>query len=348
MGQTYNNNKGRFISRLAAGFTYESVTGERGKGTSQEGSLADTIEFFGQDQVIDVRRNYRWSMSSLTPEDLNEVPYIRLQEFKCTTTSIKKQFDLYSALIPESLGDAVNNKTLNVVDHSLLSPYENIWPHDEPSGLSYIFPYFNKVGFELASEPWSALDSIGDSIKNITGGIGDLFKGGKKVADAVQKGIDLVQAGTNTALNMKYPAVGVTDRPKIFMAHNDRNINISITLYNTYSTDDWADNRDLCYTLMSQNLFNKRDLITGVPPVFYSILIPGQYFCWAASMTNIKVEHLGNQRLIYGDDTSASGYIIPDAYQIDLTLTELVKPSKNQFEAITNGDGYKQVTVTKK
>jgi hypothetical protein len=339
--------------RLQAAFVNETKTGATNKGPGeQNGSLAQTISPVGKFQEIDVVKDYRWTLSKLPPEELKEVPYISLQEFKCSETSIRKQINFYANLGLDSIASVAGvdrNKAIEqlnkVVDfqegkfESVLDPYKDIWPQDNPTGFKYKFPYFNKVGLELTSEPWAALDSIGEAVKGITGGIGDILS--KKMGQGLQQAFDLASAGRNLALQAQYPSVGVTDRPKVFMAHNDRTINISFVLYNTLSQLEWVDNLDLIQLLMSQNLFNKRDYTTGVPPVFYTVYIPGQYFCYAACLTNFKVEHLGNQRLLnYGGE-----YIIPDAYQVDITLTELVKPSKNQFQAITTGEALSHVSV---
>ena len=328
--------------RLQASFAVETVTGSRGPlEAKQEGSLARTLvpnKLSGKSQGnIDLVKDYRWTLSNLPDEDLKEVPYIKLKEFRSTQASITKQIKFYSSLFGDSTKSIISapQSTGNV-----LAPYEGIWPHENETGFTYKFPYFNKIGMELASEPWAGLDSIGEAINKGTDAVGSLF--GADMGKALKNFTAVVENGGKAALMSQYPAVGVTDRPKIFMAHNDRNINISFVLYNTISTQEWLDNSDFIRIFMSQNLFNKKDYITGVPPVFYSVYIPGQYFCWAASVTNFKVEHLGNQRLIdYNGEI-----IVPDAYQVDITLTELVKPSKNQFEALANGDAINHVTVT--
>lgn len=92
---------------------------------------------------------------------------------------------------------------------------------------------------------------------------------------------------------------------------------------------------------MNQNLFNKQDQVTGLPPVFYDIYIPGQYFCYAACLTDLKVKNLGNQRLL-------NEIIIPDAFEFNLTFGELVKPSKNQFQAVINGQAQGNIETSLK
>ena len=156
--------------------------------------------------------------------------------------------------------------------------------------------------------------------------------------------ISSVFEGTATAANIaaaaQYPVVGAFDRPRIFTSHSERTITISFPLFNTVEEGDWVKNRELIYLLMEQNLYNKRDYTTGLPPVFYDVYIPGQYYCFASCITQINVENLGNTRLLYNE------FIVPDAYQVTLTLSEMTMPSKNQFAAIFNGEARNQVKTS--
>ena len=287
--------------KLGAVFANESATGSNSKGKEREGSLAatltpSTLDFGGKIKLIDVVKDYTWTLSQLTPDDIEEVPYIQLQEFKVVDGSIKRQFQFYAnSYLPDAASDAVPIflKRPSDSNTSVLDAYKDIWPTDDPTGFSYKFPYFNKVGYELGTEQWQDIQPIGDSVKQLAGGFGETA--GKLVGNV----IDLAANVSNGIMNYQYPAVGVTDRPRTFVGHNDRTITISFTLYNTLRDVDWKDNRDLVYMLMSQNLFNKRDSTTGVPPVFYSVHIPGQYFCYAACATNYKVEYLGASGTIY-------------------------------------------------
>jgi hypothetical protein len=297
-----------------------------------EGALARELKPKGTSGQINVVGDYPWTLSNTRRPD---IPWIRLIEYKCNEGTIKKQLDFYSKLIPDKIG-------INAGTKETLSVYDEIFPKDHPTDFSYWFPYFNKVGFELNSPNWTQLDSIGESLKGIAGGASTIasslgFKGASTLIEGATKLVGVASSVADAALMWNYPSVGVQDRPRIFAGHSERQTTISFPLYNTIRQDDWIKNRSLIYTLMSQNLFNKRDYITGIPPVFYDIYVPGQYYCFAASMTNIQVENLGNTRLVDGD------FIVPDAYQVTLTLTEMTMPSKNQFEAITSGAARKFV-----
>lgn len=332
-GPGYIIKSGTPLGRLAT-FTDERASDSAQSG--REGTLASTlVPGTLPDGLINVAANkdFKWTLSRVN----DEVPYIRLNEYKCVDSSIKRQYAFYTQLTKSTIANARGSVLSDM--REVLDAYRDIWPKDKPTKFVYKFPYFSKTNMELSTEPWAALDSVGESIKKVVGGLGKAV-GLENVTSALNKGLEGLEAATDFAQMVRYPAVGVTDRPKIFMAHNDRSITISFTLLNTINQGDWKNHRDLIYLLMSQNLFNKRDFTTGVPPVFYDIHIPGQYYCYAACMTNIKVENLGNQRLLYGT------YIVPDAYQVELTLTELVKPSKNQFEAVVNGSAGMQVNTS--
>lgn len=280
---------------------------------------------------INVCKKFDWTLSSKSRDD---VPYIRLIEYYNTETSIKKQFDFYGKVTPESVQAAFGT---GIEKEGVLYPYQEIFPKDNPTDYSYWFPYFNDTAYQLNTPSWQALDSLGESVKNLASGLG---------ADFISKAIDFGTAATQTAMNWQYAGVGTFDRPKIFAGHSERQITISFPLFNTAREDALGQNRSLIQLLMSQNLYNKRDYVTGMPPVFYEVFIPGQYFCYAASMTDIDVKNLGNVRLMGGGGSEEGGIIAPDAYQVTLTLSEMTMPSKNQFSAITSGEARKFVNTS--
>jgi len=320
---------GQALARFAS-----PTTGKEG-GESREGSLAQQLKpssssFTGGQ--INVVKDYDWTLSNVKNRD--DIPYIRLLEFYNTETQIKKQLDYYTnGIIPDTVSNVFKGAG-GAAKLPVLEPYKEIFSKEDPTDFSYWFPYFNKTAFELSTPNWQELDKLGESIKGISQGFDKIT--GLKTAEIVGGVIDVAKEASDAALAWQYAGVGTFDRPKIFAGHNARQITIAFPLYNTNRADAWQQNRDLIYLLMSQNLYNKRDYVTGLPPVFYEVHIPGQYFCYAAAMTNISVENLGNTRVI-------NESIVPDAYQVTLTLSEMTMPSKNQFEAIITGEAGKFV-----
>lgn len=341
--------------------------------TQKTGSLGNVANF-DKAGSLDVVRNYPWTLSKL---DRNDVPEIILHEHRNDESAIMRQLQFYASGAADVAGFNIDSllgavggaaigtllpglpglgSTLGAITgylagvkkstegKKLLSVYEEIFP-DYPTGNIYYFPYFTKSYMSLTSPQWEQLDDIGSSIDNIMQGAQDMLAG-PIGAKGVAKGLDLVRRGASFAketamlgLKSTYPVVGIFDRPRIFASHNEREVTIDFPLYNTINPDDWKTNRDLIYLMMSQYLYLKNSFITGYPPVFYRVLVPGQYFSFASCVTDFSVTNLGNIRKL-------SGFNVPDAWQVSLTLKEMLMPSKNQFFAMTNGEAAGKINVS--
>ena len=87
-------------------------------------------------------------------------------------------------------------------------------------------------------------------------------------------------------------------------------------------------------------MFNKRDFITAVPPVFYTAYIPGQFFSIAMYVSDLKIYNRGNTRMyqvgVVNENSSKRPLWrnIPDVYEIDMTLTDMIMPSQNMLAQI--------------
>jgi hypothetical protein len=169
------------------------------------------------------------------------------------------------------------------------------------------------------------------------------------IIGGLQQAASIVGSIGQTAMALQYPLVGANDRPRVFSSHSERSVTIEFPLYNTIHEKDWKKNQLLLQVLMSQNLFIKRDYMTGLPPVFYRVLVPGQYFSFASSVTKIDVQNLGNIRMMYNGDERGigKGVAVPDAWQVSITLTELTMPSLNQYQAAITPEAYNRVSVGK-
>ena len=317
-----------------AGYQMEKPLSE-----DQMGSSASTFDRKTQgSKTDDIVHGYPWTASNIKRDD---IPYIVLAEHRNTESTLMRQMQFYGKGVVNTAGGA-----FGAAPKGLLQVYDEIFP-DNPTNNKYIFPYFSKSAFDLGTTKWEQMDEISQSIKDVAGGAADMldqFSVTKGMGDMVRTGMkvgEFAGAAAMTALKGMYPVVGIFDRPRVFSAHNDREITIEFPLYNTLTPWAWKKNRDFIYRFMSQNLYIKRDFITGIPPCFYRVYVPQQYFCFASCVTNIKVENLGNQRMI-------SEFIVPDAYQVSITLSEMVMPSLNQFQALINGDAQGRVNVIAK
>ena len=288
----------------------------------------------------DIVLNYPWTPSLV--KNRNDIPFIQLIEHRNEESLIKRQFAYYGKGLQDTAADIAGNGG----SKGLLNVYDEMWP-DNPTNWIYRFPYFNKTHYELNTPVWQPVDKPGEILKAAGSGLTGFIKGmgGPKIAEFLNAGIagaDAVAALGETALGALSPLVGTVDRPRIFSQHSGRSITVQFPLYNTIQNNDWKNNRDFFYRFATQNLFNKVDFITGLPPVWYRVYIPGQYYSHASCVTNFNVENLGNTRLV------SNNCIVPDAYQISITLEEMLMPSANQFQAVTNGDANNRVTTAVK
>jgi len=274
--------------------------------------------------TYDVVTKYRWTLSNKInyddPDSLNEVPHVILKEYEIDESTIKTQFDFYSRGIAEAITETDKDK---------LAPYKNLFPRTE-TGNIYRFPYFSDVNFEINTPPWQSLDQI-EQAGNFAGKVGGFLLGedfGQGLTKFLNEGAKLT-VGTMAAV---YPKVGIMDRPKLWERHDFRTIEVKFPLFNTLNPDDWKANRSLCWLLVNQNLFTKKSFITGIPPVYYEAIIPGQHYSFAAAVTNLVIYNRGNMRQLI--DNKGLKVMVPDAYEVNITLTDLVMPSRNLFQAI--------------
>jgi len=256
--------------------------------------------------AIDVVNNFPWT---LTPkEGRTETPHAILTEWRLLQSALWNSARYYAAGLIQQVPGSKNPFLSRMQGYAGLFDYEN------PTGFWYSFPYFSDTANEVQSS-WSSLDIL-EKIKGIIGGGG-----------AIDKAIDVGMLGYEA----NYPRVGIMDRPKLWQESTPRSINIKFPLYNTVNVSDIERNWELCYLLLYQNMFNKRDFITAIPPVFYTAYIPGQFFSIAMYVSDLKVYNRGNIRMY---QIGSKWRNIPDVYEIDMTLTDMIMPSQNMLAQV--------------
>jgi len=253
------------------------------------GALSDELISQGFDGNI-VKR-YPWTLSNIQNRD--DIPAIKLVEHKVDESSIKRQIQFYVSGVSGTVQDLVGRGSDSAAS---ISVYDEIFPKN-PTGFQYVFPYFTKNQFELNTPSWQQFDSIGQSAGQISSGVQSLVGGTKSVVgkamELVSKGVEAGAALGNFALQTQYPVTGIADRPRMFTSHGERSITIQFPLYNTISLPDtnelaWVKNFKFLKTFMSQNLFNKRNFITGLPPKFYEVMVKNQYYSTACPQLDRK------------------------------------------------------------
>lgn len=156
----------------------------------------------------------------------------------------------------------------------------------------------------------------------------------------IEKLEEVLQIGFNSSISdMDDPAI---DKPFIWSTTTPRTFNITFPLYNIITQPEntnWQaniiKNWELCHLLCYQNLYNKRNLFTGLPPVFYEIDIPGIHYTKAGYVNNLQISNVGNiRKYTLQLEDGATEVNVPDAYMINMTITDFFIPSKNFMSSI--------------
>jgi hypothetical protein len=298
-----------------------------------QGSLAPFLKP-KSDGLINVVDNFWWT---LTPkEGRKETPHVRLEEYRLLGSALINSARYYATGLTGLASDLAGFAEQKQTDTTAKNPwlkempaYSGLCDWSNKSGFTYIFPYFGDTNNEVTST-WTSLD-IADKIKNAASFIG--------AGGAVDAAFQIAQLG----LEVNYPRVGVMDRPKLWESSTPRNLNIKFPLFNTRHHDDIQYNWELCFLLLYQNMFNKHSFVTAIPPVFYTAYIPGQYFTIAAYVSDLKIYNRGNMRMI---NINGMWRNIPDVYEIDMTLTDMIMPSQNMMQALLTEDPIQVTTNT--
>ena len=261
---------------------------------------------------VDILNNYRWTLTE--QKGRNETPRAILTEWRLLQSSLLNSARYYAA----GLSQLVATPSNPYLGERHMNGYAGLFDFENPTGFWYSVPYFGEVSNEV-SNSWTTLDIL-EKIKGVIGGGGviDKFK-------------DVVMLGYEA----NYPRVGIMDRPKLWESSSFRTINIKFPLYNTVDVKDIIKNWDLCYLLTYQNMFNKMNFIIAIPPVFYTVYIPGQFFSIAMYVSDLKIYNRGNMRII---NVGGKKRNVPDVYEVDITLTDMVMPSQNMLLPILQED----------
>lgn len=265
-------------------------------------------------------------------------------------------------------------RNLQIAANAALKPY--LQPYNGlyatiPTGFQYIMPYFTDE-WKGASEDWGDLN--GNSYNKFDAALQDM---NQFYRDGGVGGF--TGAG---ALRSYFPAAYIENAKAFRYGDGSRDTKtIRFVLLNTTNFSDVIRNWQLCYLLMYQNRPNRASRVLVDVPSIYEINIPGIYYCPFAFINSIRISQLGATRqMAIPIQTSttedfqprtvqtANGpqqvtarplggkkettqvaelqTLIPDAYQIEITLTALVAETKNfMYHTLTQNDGVFDVSV---
>jgi len=326
--------------------------------------------------VIDVVKNFPWTLTPPSSPARKETPYIKLTEYYVTENAMNLQLKPYGFELKGTdfsgflqLGTQYLNTNINRL-------YEGFYDLTTPSGFQYVLPMFSPEMYSTSSA-WEKKDLLDTIVsfqqkalmggvkgfssgraawQNFKGAVKNLKKGaGGSGGDMLTQMPEIVRQVNMLKMQMNNPAVGLFDAPHVWRQSSPRQYSFRFYLYNIEATSQKEEdvnatilkNWELCYLLTYQNSMNKRNFFTGLPPVFYLVEIPGVHFCKASYIQNLQISNVGNVRKLRLplNGGPIKDVNIPDMYSIDITIQDLLMPSKNLHDAVTNSSAAQRITT---
>lgn len=220
-------------------------------------------------------------------------------------------------------------------DSEVLRPYEGLYA-TEYTGFNYYFPYLEDSYREITNQ-------FGEGEGNILTPIADL------ASDV---------ASITNILNVVKPGTYIEKSKQFTMGDTGRQLSFTIPLLNTGSFEDVRRNWQLIFGLVYQNRPGRVSKSIIDQPVIYEIHLPGVAYMPYAYISNLSVKFLGNRREMEFDvpimNEGVSGgtsnnignikTVIPDAYELSITVTGLNEETRNFIYASVKKD---KLTVNK-
>jgi hypothetical protein len=234
------------------------------------------------------------------------------------------------------------NLNLDSLNSQYLEPYEGLYI-TEDTKFYYRFPYlvnnWNEVRNNFSDTPQQNLHQAG-------GPAGSFYRFASD---------DLPNLAYTVTANVNFNAPGIyIEKPKFYnFGQEGENIIFKFPLINTGWSNyyDVLRNWQLLFMLAYQNRPNRRSRDLIDPPVIYEITIPGIKYFPYAYIENMRVAFLGSVRKMlievpYGEGgTRVIETIIPEAYDVTITMRTLTKESQNFLYSMIE-DKFNIITTT--
>lgn len=262
--------------------------------------------------LIDVHGSMRWKNSG----SVEEVPRILLTEYTLDYSRWSSNINALRASID------------NLDQNNNLDPYLKLYS-GTATGFSYVLPYLLKPGDSIRgtiSNEWQDIDTAGAFGKMLGG----------KIQSAITKAGEAI-AGAGSQFSTGFG----TEPVKGFRSTADNKITISFPLYNTHSIEEANNHFSFVSLLAFQNLKTRTSFVSYLPPKIYTVdgVAAGSVYMAAAYVSELRIDSIGTTRCIsdfadVGSFGAAYGrggdqVIIPEAYKVTITLTDILTQSSN-------------------
>jgi len=307
---------------------------------------------------INITKQFRWTKSAKDSVAVKTIPTVTLREYIVTVPAFFQNLKLFTEQIygpgkkwgddpesyaksikniadklPSAFGKALNNTMSGFqgLSESITSGADSAFGTTKFEMPEYLKSYENIYGVKKTKFIYR-LPYLEDSYKTIS-------NNWSQEGSILQTPIEFMAALTSAVS----PGVGI-DFAKTFQ-YSDSGPSYNITFYldNTRYDDvsEWMKNYRFIFLLTYQNLPNRVNKTAITPPVIYQSSLPGVFSYRWSFLSNIKINFIGVRRKMppfkVTKNTSATEVIVPEGYEIQLTLTSLTPETKNlMFDSINN------------
>lgn len=312
---------------------------------------------------INVIRDYDWTYSKNKNRKLDEIPYIKIKEFKMMGNTYISSLMTTALLFPDIvesnvgqnsffekigssfknnsfgkfMGDSVSKvstaisntaqKTSNWVTEQMKSIDDTAgsWKSEDLI-KNYSYLYLRKATGTTYILPFFNNDFI--SIRN---DFSDTYSGNDKspiqevLSRANEVANDVGQYG-NVA-SVTEPGMFV-QRPKFYNFRDEgATFATEFYLFNTISPNSYLKNLELITRLIIQNTPHRHNRLLVDPPCIYELTVPGRIFYPYAWIDELTVKHMGTKRILKND--KGKDVSVPDAYHVEIKFKSLTMEVNN-------------------
>jgi hypothetical protein len=263
--------------------------------------------------LVDVTNNMMWKNWG----SVDEVPSVIATEFELDYG----QWTQNLANLVGGFSDLFSQKKLDV--------YQNIY-RGNPTGFKYNFPWLLKNGDNIRN------------VKNTWGeapALSNFFTKGDTQEGKQSKIADIVGAGIGATISYGSAGIGFEEINE-FKSTDSQSLQVSFPLYNTYNPDTAFMHYSFVQLFTFQNLKSRTSLMTYVPPKLYTVSTQGLggVYLAAAYVSDLKIDSIGTTRSISEFNSyGSSPILIPEAYKVTITFTDLLSQSSNIFAGTMGG-----------
>lgn len=205
-----------------------------------------------------------------------------------------------------------------------MAPYQRLYA-TFPSGFKYKFPYFT-------DEYKSTSPLFSDESGHTNMPFQKFMGSASEMLGSVVKALNTSQSGTYIE-SPKYPNFPAESKQYTF----------NFPLLNTVSAEHTQKNWELIFMLIYQNTPNRVNRSVIAPPHIYEALIPGVWYSRYSYISRLDVNMVGARRkmkvklhesfkkLNAGFENTHIETLIPDAYQVSITVNELIPEAQNHM-----------------